>query len=240
MCKRTVIARRVPPRLERLGSRTVLLGSTRPVASPMSTQPVLAGQYHQAGRSWLIEGSLNLLLNLQGLQLYPALRGEKEFSTRIPVLFTPAVPAASSADEMDILRQMSFENGTHLEELSFSISSHHIEADENTLIRLRASSLQRASKGYWITCGPTATGIVLILFITYYFTQVYIWNLFKGFVESDSTAVSGNQEPQPESVLPSQPSVASVLCEDRLEPSSEVKFSVYSLQSETWSFTTYT
>ena len=68
-------------------------------------------------------------LTLQGLQLYPALRGEKEFSARIPVLFTPAVPAAASADEMDILRQMLFENGTHLEELSSRISSHHIEAD---------------------------------------------------------------------------------------------------------------
>ena len=72
-----------------------------------------------------------------------------------------------------------------------------------------------------------------ILFIIYYFTQVYIWNLFKGcFVDCDSTAVSGKQEPQPESVLPLQPSVASVECEDRLEPNSEVKFSVYSLQSE--------
>ena len=98
---------------------------------------------------------------------------------------------------MDILLQMTFENGTHLEELSSSISSHHIEADVNTLIRLRASSLQHASKGYWITCGLTATGVVLILFITYYFTQVYIWNLFKGcFVDCESTAVSGNQEPQ--------------------------------------------
>ena len=57
--------------------------------------------------------------------------------------------------------------------------------------------------------------------------------MFKGcFVDCDSSAGSGNQEPQPESVLPSQPSVASVECEYRLEPSSEVKFSVYSLQSE--------
>ena len=58
---------------------------------------------------------------------------------------------------------------------------------------------------------------MLILFITYYFTEVYIWNLFKGcFVVCHSTAVSGNQEPQPESVLPSQPSVVSVECEDRI------------------------
>jgi len=186
----------------------------------------------------LLKGVQPCYLVLQGLQLYPAFRGEKEFSARIPVLFTRAVPAAASADEMDILRQMSFENGTHLEDLSSSVSSNDFEADVNTLIRLRASSLQHASKGYWKTCGLTATGVVLILFITYYFIQVYIWNLFKGcFVDCDSTAVSGNQEPQLESVLPSQPSVES---EDRLEPNSEVKFSVYSLQSEALSFITYT
>ena len=166
------------------------------------------------------------------MHLYPALRGQKEFSARIAVLFTPAVPASASADEMNILRQMSFENGTHLEELSSSISSHHIEADVNNLNRLRAFSLQHASKGYWISRGLTATGFVLILFITYYFTQIYIWNLFKGFVDCDSTAVSGNQKPQPESVLPLQPSVATFECEDRLERNSEVKFSVYSFQSE--------
>ena len=74
---------------------------------------------------------------------------------------------------------------------------------------------------------------MLILFIIYYFTQVYIWNSFKRcFVDCDSTAVSGNQKPQPESVLHLQPSVATVECEDRLDPNSEVKFSVYSLQSE--------
>ena len=52
----------------------------------------------------LLKGVETCYLTLQGLQLYPALRGEKEFSDRIPVLFTPAVPAAASDDEMDVLR----------------------------------------------------------------------------------------------------------------------------------------
>jgi hypothetical protein len=34
-------------------------------------------------------------LTLQGLQLYPALRGETEFSAQIPVLFTPHRPGGS-------------------------------------------------------------------------------------------------------------------------------------------------
>jgi hypothetical protein len=97
-----------------------------------------------------LEGARSCYLALQGPQLYPALRGETEFSARVPILFTPAVPAVASADEMEILRQMSFLNETHLEELSSSISSHHIEADINTLFHLHASSLQHASKSYWI------------------------------------------------------------------------------------------
>ena len=66
--------------------------------------------------------------------------------------------------------------------------------------------------------------IVLLLFIIYYFTQVYIWNFFKNCIaDRDSTADSGKQETQPENVLPLQPSVASADCEDRAEPNSEVR-----------------
>jgi hypothetical protein len=181
----------------------------------------------------MLKGAESCYLALQVLQLCPALRGEKEFSARIPILFTPAFPAAASADEMDTLRQMSLLNGTHLEELSSSITSHHMEADINTFFHLHASSLQHASKGYWIICGLIVISIVLLLFIIYYFTQVYIWNLFKNcFVDRDSTADSGNLEPQPESVSPLQSSVASADCEDRAEPDSRVSFPIYSLQSD--------
>ena len=208
-------------------SRSVLLGNTDLLHLRCRHNRSWQASTTKLEGAGLLNGVESCYLALQGLQLYPVLRGEKEFSAKIPILFTTAVPAAASADEMDILRQMSFVNGTHLEKLSSSISSHHIEEDVNTLIHLRASSLQHASKGYWLKYGPTATVIVLIWFITYYFTQCYIWNLFKGcFVDFDSTAVSGKQEPHPVSVLPSQPSVASVECENRLEPNSEVKFSV--------------
>jgi len=144
-----VIARRASPRLESLGSLVLYYSAVldllhlrcRHNRSWQASTTKLDG----AG---LLKRGETCYLTLQGLQLYPALRGEKELSARIPVLFTPAVPAAASADEMDILRQMSFENGTHLDELSSSISSHHTEADVNTSIHLRASSLQHASKGY--------------------------------------------------------------------------------------------
>ena len=213
-------------------SCAVFLAGTRAVASPVPTQPVLAASTMRLEQAGYLKGTESCYLALQGLHLYPALRRETEFSASIPLLFTPAVPAAASADEIEILRQMSFLNETHLEELSSSISSHRIEADINTLFHLHASSFHHASKSYWIICGLIVASIVLVLFIIYCFTQVYIWNLFKScFVNRDSTADSGNQEPQPESVSPLQPSVASADCEDRAEPNSQVRFSIYSLQS---------
>ena len=172
MCKRTVIAHQASPRFQRLVSLVLYY---------LRVTDLLHLRC-QHNRSWqasttklegagLLKGVESCYLALQGLQLYPALRGEKEFSASIPILFTPAFPAAASADEMDIFRQMSFLNGTHLEELSSSLSSNHVEADVNTLIHLHASSLQRANKGYWITCGLIATGSVLVVFVIYYFIK---------------------------------------------------------------------
>jgi hypothetical protein len=77
------------------------------------------------------------------------MRGETEFSSQVPVLFTPTIPAVASAPEKEVLRQMSFPNGTNLEQLSTDISSHHIEADINTLFHLHASTLQHASRNNW-------------------------------------------------------------------------------------------
>ena len=68
-------------------------------ARELCKRTVIAAEHPQAG---FFKGVETCYLTLQGLQLYPALRGETEFSARIPVLFTPAVPAAASADEMVI------------------------------------------------------------------------------------------------------------------------------------------
>jgi len=75
--------------------------------------------------------------------------------------------------------------------------------------------------------------VVLILFIIYYFTQFYIWNLFKNcFVDRDSTTDNCIQKPHFESSSPSQPNITNVDCEDRTDPIPQVRYSVYSLQSE--------
>ena len=161
------------------------------------------------------------------------MRGETEFAARVPMLFTPAVPAVASANEMQILRQMSFLNETHLEELSSSISSHRIEAYINTLFHLHTASLQHASKSNWIIWGLIVASVVLILFIIYYFTQFYIGTILKNcFVDRDSATDDSIQKPQFESLSPSQPNTTSVDCVDRTDPNPQVRYSVYSLQSE--------
>jgi len=111
-----------------------------------------------------LENAESCYLTLQGLQLFPALRGEAEFSAQGPDLFIPAV--LSTREEV-VLQQLSFLDGTKLEELSTSISSHHIEADINTLFQLHASSQQYASKSNGITLGLIAASVVLTLFIFY-------------------------------------------------------------------------
>jgi hypothetical protein len=77
------------------------------------------------------------------------MRGETEFSSQVPVLFTPTIAGVALAPEKEVLRQMSFLNGTNLEQLSTDISSHHIEADINTLFHLHASTFQHASRNNW-------------------------------------------------------------------------------------------
>jgi len=77
---------------------------------------------------------------------------------------------------------MSFLDGTKLEQLSTSISSHHIEADIITLFHLHASSQQYASKSNGIILGLITASVVLTLFVVYYFAQTHIWNLVKNCV----------------------------------------------------------
>jgi len=198
LCKRTVITRPAPPKLERHGS----------IVLYYVTEPQRLHLQCQHNRSWetynmTLEGAgfltnaRSCYLTLQGLQLYPALTGETEFSAQVPVLFTPTVLEVVSAPEKEVLRHISLYNGTNLEQLSASISSNHIEADINTLFHLHhVSSLQNESKSDWMTVGLSVAGVVLALFIVYYFTHSCMWNLMKGcIVHRHNTADNGARKP---------------------------------------------
>jgi hypothetical protein len=58
-----------------------------------------------------LENAEPCYLTLQGLQLFPALRGKAEFSAQGPELFVPTIPAVLTREEA-ILQQMSFTDGT--------------------------------------------------------------------------------------------------------------------------------
>jgi hypothetical protein len=145
-------------------------------------QPDMESPLYDTGGGGFLKNAQSCYLTLQGLHLFPALRGKAEFSAQGPELFIPTIPAVSTREEAVL--QMSFTDGTKLEKLSTSISSHHIEADINTLFHLHASSQQYASKSNGITLGLIAASVVLTLFILYYFNQAYIWNLMKNCSES--------------------------------------------------------
>jgi len=178
-----------------------------------------------------LENAESCYLTLQGLQLFPALRGKAEFSAQGPDLFIPTIPAVSTREDA-VLQQMSFTDGTKLEQLSTSISSHHIEADMNTLFHLHASSQQYASKSNGITLGLIAASVVLTLFILYYFTQAYIWNLVKNcVVNRANTANEDVQKPQTDIPTPTQPTASTAVGEDLSEATPQTRFSAYSMQT---------
>jgi hypothetical protein len=87
---------------------------------------------------------------------------------------------------------MSSLDGTRLEQLVTSVSSHHIDADVNTLLHLHDSSQQFESKSTGINSRLIAASTVLILFILYYFIQAYLWNLVKKCVVNRANTESEN------------------------------------------------
>jgi hypothetical protein len=63
----------------------------------------------------VLQNAESCYLTMQGLQLYPTLRGETELSAQVQVLFTPAIPAVASDHKVEVMQQMSLLNGTNLE-----------------------------------------------------------------------------------------------------------------------------
>jgi hypothetical protein len=134
--------------------------------------------YHDFGRRKCPQCRV-LLSHFAGTAAVPSVERKTEFSTQVPVLFNPIIPAVASARKKEVLRQMLILNGTNLEQLSTGISSHHIEADINTLFHLHASALQHASKNNWTAWVLIVASVVSTLFILCYFAHSCVWKLRK-------------------------------------------------------------
>ena len=103
--KRSVTTRRPLPKLERHGS-FVLYYLTETTRLHLQCQ-----QNH----SWhvvtmtldgggVLQNAESCYITMQGLQLYPTLRGETELSGQVPVLFTPSVPAVAADREVEVMQ----------------------------------------------------------------------------------------------------------------------------------------
>jgi hypothetical protein len=126
-----------------------------------------------------------------------ALQGESQYPLRAPILFTPIIPRIISSGEEAALKQMASVDRTGVERLVTSISSHHMDADVNTLLHLHHTSQQFESKRNGVTIGLIAASMVLILFILYYFTQAYLWNVVKSCaVKRENTESESVQKSQ--------------------------------------------
>jgi predicted transcriptional regulator len=98
---------------------------------------------------------------------------------------------------MAALQRMVSVDRTGLEQLATSISSHHMDADVNTLLHIHDTSQQFESKTNGDTIRLLAASTVLILFILYYFAQAYLWNVVKSCaVKRENTGSEGVQKSQ--------------------------------------------
>jgi hypothetical protein len=127
-CRHRGTSRLPRPRLDRYGS-TVLHYLAKPQMVYLQCQSNRTSETSlmllEGGGFLLNAGRCSLIT--EGLQLYPALQGEFQYTPRVPELFTPA-----TSGEEEVLRQMSFLDRTRLEQLVTSISLHHMNADVAT------------------------------------------------------------------------------------------------------------
>jgi hypothetical protein len=139
LCRRVVFTHPEPSRLEQY-SCSVLYYVGEPRGLHLQCQRNRTWETHSMTLQWsgVLTNAGSCFVILQGLQLFPALSGEVDFSARGPVLFTPAHPAGATNHKTGVLQWMSLLNRTYLDQLSTSISTHQIEADVNTLFHVHA------------------------------------------------------------------------------------------------------
>jgi hypothetical protein len=174
--------------------------------------------------SGVLSNAGSCFLTLPGLQLYPALEGKMDFSGEGPVLFNPTHPAVTTQQEANLLQQMSFINASELDQLTSSISKHHIEADVNTPFHVHAVTQDQVRGSRGITIGLGAAAAILALFLTYYLTHSYLTALIMKCKRKPSTN-DKTHETQVENLSTSYPNQAQE--QEDLEPP-PVRFTTYS------------
>jgi hypothetical protein len=117
---------------------------------------------------------------------------------------------------------------TGLEQLANSISSHHMDADVSTLLHIHDTSQHFESKRNGVTVGLIAASAVLILFILYYFTQAYLWNVVKSCAVKRENTESECSEIPAQHVPPLQLNVSGG--NEELPVETQARISAYTMQ----------
>jgi hypothetical protein len=158
-----------------------------------------------------------------------ALQGESQYSSPGLVTFTPTILPIVTSGEKAALQWMVSVDRTGVEQLVSSITSHHMNADVDTLFHIHDTSQQFESKRNDITIGLIAASTVLILFILYYFTQAYLWNVaLSCTVKREKTESECSEIPVQHAPL-LQPNVSGV--NEALPAGTEKRFSAYTMQT---------
>jgi hypothetical protein len=112
-----------------------------------------------------------------------------------------------------------------------SISSHHMNANVITLFHILDTSQLLESKRNGVTIGLIAASTVLILFIFYYFTPAYLWDVVKSYaVKRKDTESESVQKPQCNMPPPPlQPNVSGV--NEEFPAETQARLSAYSMQT---------
>jgi hypothetical protein len=158
-----------------------------------------------------------------------ALPGVPIFFIR-PNTLHPTISQIVSPGEKAALQRMVSVDRTGVEQLATSISLHQMVAAVNTLLQIHDTSQQFESESNGVTVGLIAASTVLILFIFYYFTQAYWWNVVKSCaVKWESTESESVQKSQC-NMPPLQPNVSGE--NEELPAETQARFSAYSMQTE--------
>jgi hypothetical protein len=103
-----------------------------------------------------------------------ALQGESQYFSPGPMLFIPIIPRIIFSGDEAALKQMASVDRTGVERFVTSISSHHMDADVNTLLHLHDTSQQFERKSNGVTNGLIAASSVNPVYFILLHTGLFV------------------------------------------------------------------
>jgi hypothetical protein len=178
--------------------------------------------------SGILTNAGSCFLTLQGLQLFPSLRGEVNFSARGPVLFTPANPVVATDHKTGVLRQSHYWMVVPEPTVNQHLYSSHRSGRKHT--PSCACILPGTREGKLSNSRLSVAGVILAIFLVYYFTHSHLRTLTKRCIHKSDLDVN-TQKPQAENPSTSQPNLTGTEEKHLDKGPPTVRYSTYSLQT---------